>query len=42
MIHFGAKYLEPFYAIVAFVDWLLPKKIMYLGSGYVVLVRLRG
>ena len=42
MIHFGAKYLEPFYAIVAFVDWLLPKKIMYLGSGYVVLVSLRG
>ncbi len=41
MIHFGAKYLDPFYAFVAFVDWILPKKVMYLGSGYVVLARLK-
>lgn len=41
MIMFGAGYMEPFYGILAFLDQLFPKKITYLGCGYVVLARLK-
>jgi hypothetical protein len=41
MIVFGAKYLEPFYGLIAFFDQIFPKKFMYLGAGFVVVAKLK-
>ena len=41
MIMFGADYAEPYYGIIAFIDNILPKKIMYLGNGVVIAARIK-